>query len=98
MRKSLSAKNKKRIDEDKSEDEIIEEVLDDNESDDAETAPNFVEGDIAIPEVKSFNKTSENSSSLFQGKSRLAIDFDRFPAKKWKNNTVPYRISRNHSE
>jgi len=82
MRKSLSAKNKKRIDEDKSEDEIIEEVLDDNESDDAETAPNFVEGDIAIPE----------------GKSRLAIDFDRFPAKKWKNNTVPYRISRNHSD
>ena len=33
-----------------------------------------------------------------QGKSRLAIDFDRFPAKKWKNQTVQYKISINHSE
>ena len=53
MRKSLLVKDRKRI-EDKFEDEIIDEVLDDNESDDAETVPNFVEGDIAIPEVNEF--------------------------------------------
>ena len=35
---------------------------------------------------------------MLQGKSRLAIDFDRFPAKKWKNQTVQYKISINHSE
>jgi len=66
--------------EDKKQNQINDDVYD--ESIDAETAPDFVEGDIAIP----------------AGKSRLAIDFDRFPAKKWKNNTVPYRISRNHSD
>jgi len=54
---------------------------DEKEFIDAETAPDFLEGDIAIPE----------------GRSRLAVDFDKFPAKKWKNNTVPYRMSRNHT-
>lgn len=52
-----------------------------SKSSEVETAPELLEGDIAIPE----------------GKSRLAVDFDRFPAKKWKNNTVPYRISINHT-
>ena len=68
MRKSLSAKNRKRIDEDKLEDEIIEEVLDDNESDDAETAPNFVEGDIAIPEVKKFQQNFRKFKFVISGK------------------------------
>ena len=31
-------------------------------------------------------------------RSRLAIDFMRHPAKKWPNNTVPYRMSKNYSE
>jgi len=49
--------------------------------DDVETEADLLEGDIAIAE----------------GKSRLAIDFDRFPAKKWKNQTVQYKISINHT-
>ena len=31
-------------------------------------------------------------------RSRLAIDFMRHPAKRWPNNTVPYRMSKNYSE
>jgi len=61
--------------------ETRNENQNDEESSDVETTPDFLEGDIAIPE----------------GKSRLTIDFDQFPAKKWKNNTVPYRMSRNHT-
>jgi len=79
IKAELQGKKKKKI-ETKPTQKIIE-ILNYDESVDAETTPDFLEGDIAIPE----------------GKSRLAIDFDRFPAKKWKNNTVPYRISRNHT-
>lgn len=51
------------------------------EGGDAETVPDLIEGDIAIPE----------------GKSRLAVNFDLFPARKWRNKTVPYRMSRNYT-
>jgi len=53
----------------------------DIEEDDVETEADLLEGDIAVPE----------------GKSRLAIDFDIFPAKKWRNQTVQYKISINHT-
>lgn len=65
-------------------DDDYEDEEEQEEEDDAECVPDLVEGDIAIPE-------EENT------RPRLAIDFLRFPAKKWPNNTVPYRISKNYT-
>lgn len=59
----------------------MKEIEEKAETSDVETAADLLEGDIAVSE----------------GKSRLAIDFDRFPAKKWGNNSVAYFISKNHT-
>jgi len=63
---------------------IETETIDDEENEDAETSPNLIEGDIAV-------------DMDVDSRSRLAIDFLRHPAKKWPNNTVPYRISANYT-
>lgn len=51
---------------------------------DDDGAPYLIEGDIALPED-------------LDPRSRLAIDFMRHPAKRWPNNTVPYRMSKNYT-
>merc|ERR1719468_688754 len=51
---------------------------------DDDAAPYLIEGDIALPED-------------LDPRSRLAIDFMRHPAKRWPNNTVPYRMSKNYT-
>ena len=71
-------------------------------------APYLIEGDIALPEVTWCTNRLQickgcniNIIILVQDldpRSRLAIDCIRHPAKKWPNNTVPYRMSKNYSE
>ena len=34
----------------------------------------------------------------FQNQFRIGLRWDRFPAKKWKNNTVPYVISHEYGK
>lgn len=60
---------------------------DTDQDEEAETAPDLVEGDIAVSE----------DLAATDPRLRLAVDFVRYPAKRWPNNTVPYRISKNYS-
>jgi len=90
LQESQFRRNKKLISHYAKSNKLIENIAtetddpDDEENEDAETSPNLIEGDIAV-------------DMDIDSRSRLAIDFLRHPAKKWPNNTVPYRISANYT-
>ena len=79
------------------------EELADEEDLEAETSPDLMEGDIAISEVSvlrslcRFVFTLNSDCQDLDPRLRLAVDFTRYPTKKWPNNTVRYRISSNYS-
>ena len=79
-----------------------EEVAD-QEDLEAETSPDLMEGDIAISEVSvlrslcRFVFTLNSDCQDLDPRLRLAVNFARYPTKKWPNNTVRYRISSNYS-
>ncbi|XP_023344980.1 zinc metalloproteinase dpy-31 [Eurytemora carolleeae] len=65
-------------------DDLNDKIIDQepgDNEDDPETINDLIEGDIAMP----------------SGNSRLSINFEISPAKKWPNNTIPYLISSVHS-
>ena len=82
---------------------LIPDTEDDNEDLEAETSPDLMEGDIAISEVSvlrslcRFVFTLNSDCQDLDPRLRLAVDFARYPTKKWPNNTVRYRISSNYS-
>jgi len=63
-------------------DDDDDEYEDDNDEEDPETASGLLEGDIALSP---------------EGKYRLSIDFGLEPARRWTNNTIPYKISSKHT-
>ena len=87
---------------------IVSNEIEDEEEEymDDGSAPYLIEGDIALPEVTQCTGTAVSKKGelkLFSvqdldPRSRLAVDFMRQPAKKWPNNTVPYRMSKNYCE
>ena len=79
-----------------------EELMDQEEDLEAETSPDLIEGDIAISQVilakfSRFVFTLNSDCQDLDPRLRLAVDFARYPTKKWPNNTVRYRISTNYS-
>ena len=79
-----------------------EELVDQEEDLEAETSADLIEGDIAISQVilgkfSRFVFTLNSDCQDLDPRLRLAVDFARYPTKKWPNNTVRYRISTNYS-